>query len=69
MEGRAVQMGVSGAPKRHFGGQGGPVERSLVAKVVLPVGLVCKTYGNGPDPTGTRTRSEAKVYLYDKTYD
>ena len=47
----------SGHPKWcHWGGQGaqsgaigdqrGPVERSWAAKVALPVGLVCESYGN-----------------------
>ena len=49
--------------------QRGPVERSRTAKVDPPRRTVCKTYGNGPDPTATRTKPEAKVYLSDKTYD
>ena len=58
-----------GLQRTSLRGRKGPVERSLAAKVALLVGLVCKTYANGPDPTATRTRLEVKVYLSDKTCD
>ena len=77
----------SGHPKWcHWGGQGaqsgaigdqrGPVERSWAAKVALPVGLVCESYGNHREPSENRAEITRKSdqggrqnYVTCQTYD